>query len=64
MNLTLKDYQRFSKKLMKLFNKYGFHVTGEALSLEDATLTIKIHTPCAEEIQSYIIDIEEESNEF
>lgn len=58
MNLTLKDYQRFSKKLMKLLNKYGFHITGESLLLEDATLTIKIHTPCAEKIQSYITHTE------
>lgn len=61
MKLTIKDYQRFSEELMKLLDKYGFHVTVETLLLEDATLTIRVHTPYAGEIQSYIFDIEEEA---
>lgn len=57
---TPKDYQRFSEELMGLIDKYGFHVTVESLLSKDPTFTIRIHTPCVEEILSYIIDLKEE----
>lgn len=60
---TVKDYQRFGKELMNLIDKYGFHVKVDSLLLKDPTLTIRINTPCAGEILSYIIDLEEVKDE-